>query len=96
MLRAAEHLALAGLYDARHKHREKVEPPREPWLEEFAEETSERLRRVEGGKRGNGPDLHPAAEEMVRRALEAAGDPHMAYELVMAADALCFALEHGV
>ena len=96
LLRAAEHLALAGLYDARHKHREKVEPPRGPWLEGFAAETSGRLKRVEDKERGKGTDLLPAAEELVRRALEASGDPHLAGELVMAADALCFALENGL
>lgn len=96
LLRAAEHLALAGLYDARHKHREKVEPPRRPWLESFAAETSERLAAVEGGERGKGMNVLPAAEELVRRALEAAGDPHLAWELVLAADALCFALENGL
>ncbi len=96
LLRAAEHLAMAGLYDARHKHREKVEPPRGPWLESFAAETSGRLKQVEGGKRGKETDVFPAAEELVRRALEAAGDQHMAWELVLAADALCFALENGL
>lgn len=96
LLRAAEHLALAGLYDARHKHRAKVEPPRGPWLESFAAETSARLGQVEGKGRGKGKDVFPGAEELVRRALEAAGDPHLAWELAMAADALCFALESGL
>ncbi len=96
LLRAAEHLALAGLYDARHKHREKVEPPRGPWLESFAAETGGRLKAIEGAKRGKGTDVFPAAEELLRRSLEAAGDPHLAWELVLAADALCFALENGL
>ncbi|NYF81195.1 hypothetical protein [Granulicella arctica] len=96
LLRAAEHLAMAGLYAARHKHRQKVAPPEGPWLEGFMAETNERLKRVEGGKRGKGPDLHPVAEELVRQAEEADHDPHLAFELVMAADALCFALENGL
>ena len=69
---------MAGLYDARHKHREKVEPPRGPWLESFAAEMNGRLKQMENGKRGKGTDVFPAAEELVRRALDAAGDPHMA------------------
>ena len=96
VLRAAEHLSLAGLYAARHKHREKVEPPSGPWLESFMSETSERLTRVEGTERSKGPDLLPVAEELVRQAKDARKDTHLAYELMMAADALCFALENGL
>lgn len=96
VLRAAEHLSMAGLYAARHKHREKVEEPKGPWLKGFMAETNERLKRVEGGKRGKGPDLFPVAEELVRQAKDGDDDPHLAFELVMAADALCFALENGL
>ena len=96
LLRAAEHLSMAGLYDARHKHRQKVKAPGGLWLEGFMAETSRRLARVEDKERGKGPDLFPVAEELVRQAEDADHDPHMAYELVMAADALCFALENGL
>jgi hypothetical protein len=96
VLRAAEHLAMAGLYSARHKHRQKVEAPSGPWLAGFVTETSERLARVEGQERGRGPDLFPIAEELVHQAEEADHDPHLAFELAMAADALCFALENGL
>jgi len=96
LLRAAEHLALAGLYAARHKHRQKVEAPSGPWLNGFMAETRERLKRVEGGERSKGPNLFPVAEELVLQAEEADHDPHLAFELVMAADALCFALENGI
>ena len=96
LLRAAEHLALAGLYAARHKHRQKVEAPDEAWLAEFIAETGGRLERIEGVARGKGPDLFPATVEMLRQAEETEGDPHMAYELAMSADALCFALENGL
>jgi hypothetical protein len=96
LLRAAEHLGLAGLYAARHKHRQKVMAPEQAWLAEFIAETGGRLERIEGVQRGKGPDLFPATVEMLRQAEEAEGDPHMAYELAMSADALCFALENGL
>jgi hypothetical protein len=96
LLRAAEHLALAGLYAARHKHRQKVEAPSGSWLEGFMAETSGRLKRVEGKERGKGQDLFPVAEELVVQAEENDDDPHLAFELAMAADALCFALENGL
>lgn len=87
---------MAGLYEARRKHREKVSAPEGPWLEGFMAETNGRLRRVEGKKRGEGTDLLPVAEELVRQAEDADHDPHMSFELAMAADALCFALENGL
>jgi hypothetical protein len=96
LLRAAEHLALAGLYDARHKHRQKVEAPPGSWLERCASETNRRLKLAEDKERGKGPDLLPVAEELVLQAEESADDPHLAFELVMAAEALCFALENGL
>jgi hypothetical protein len=96
VLRAAEHLALAGLYAARHKHRQKVDAPTGPWLDGFMAETNQRLKQVEGKERSKGPDLLPVAEELVRQAEDSEDDPHLAFELVMAADALCFALENGL
>lgn len=96
VLRAAEHLALAGLYAARHKHRQKVVLPAAGWLENFIAETDRRLEKVDGLKRGKGPDLYPVSVELLRQAEDADHDVHLAYELVMAADALCFALENGL
>jgi hypothetical protein len=96
LLRAAEHLALAGLYAARHKHRQKVEAPSRLWLDGLMAETNERLKQVEGMERGKGPDLFPVAEELGLQAEESDHDPHLAFELAMAADALCFALENGL
>jgi hypothetical protein len=96
LLRAAEHLALAGLYTARHKHRQKVAEPRPEWLAELIAGTNGRLENVADGERGKGPDLFPVTVEMLRQAEEADHDPHLAYELAMAADALCFALENGL
>jgi hypothetical protein len=96
LLRAAEHLALAGLYAARHKHRQKVDAPSGAWLEEFTAGTSARLKQIDGHERGKGPNLFPVAEELVLQALESDDDPHLAFELALSADALCFALENGL
>ncbi len=96
LLRAAEHLALAGLYAARHKHRQKVAEPAAEWLTATIAAIGERLKRVEKTERGKGTDLFPATEEMLHQAADVEDDPHMAYELVMAAAALCFALENGL
>lgn len=95
LLRATEHLAMAGLYEARRKHRQKVEAPDPAWLVEFVHAARERLARAAEMERSDGPDLLPVSEELLLQA-EEHKDPHIAYELVMAADALCLALEHGL
>ena len=96
VLRAAEHLSLAGLYAARHKHRQKMASPAPKWLSEFIAETDGRLAKVEGMERSKGPNLHPVSVELLRQAEEADHDPHLAYELAKAAEALCCALENGL
>jgi hypothetical protein len=96
VLRAAEHLSLAGLYAAREKHRQKVASPAPAWLEKLIEETDHRLEKIEGGERGKGTDLFPVTVELLRQAEDADHDAHLAFELAMAADALCFALESGL
>jgi hypothetical protein len=96
ILRAAEHLSLAGLYAAREKYRQKVASPAPEWLEKFIAETDHRLEKIEGGERGKGTDLFPVTVELLRQAEDADHDAHLAFELAMAADALCFALESGL
>jgi hypothetical protein len=96
VLRAAEHLSLAGLYAARHKHRQKMASPAPKWLGEFIVETDRRLEKVEGKERSKGPDLYPVSVELLRQAEDADHDPHLATELAMAAEALCSALESGL
>jgi hypothetical protein len=96
LLRAAEHLSLAGLYAARHKHRQKVTPPAPKWFKEFIAETERRLKKVKDTERSKGPDLHPVSVELLRQAEDTDHDPHLAYELAMAAEALCSALENGL
>jgi hypothetical protein len=96
VLRAAEHLSLAGLYAARHKYRQKMASPAPKWLEEFIAETERRLEKVQSLERGKGPDLYPVSVELLRQAEDADHDPHLACELAMAAEALCSALENGL
>jgi len=96
VLRAAEHLSMAGLYAARDKYRQKVASPAPEWLEKFIAETDHRLEKIEGGERGKGTDLFPVTVELLRQSEDADHDAHLAFELAMAADALCFALENGL
>jgi len=96
VLRAAEHLSLAGLYAAREKYQRKVASPPPEWLEKFIAETDQRLEQIEGQERGKGTDLFPVTVELLRQAEDADHDAHLAFELAMAADALCFALENGL
>jgi hypothetical protein len=96
VLRAAEHLSMAGLYAARHKHRQKMASPAPEWLPEFIAETERRLEKVEGMERSKGPNLYPVSVELLRQAEDADHDPHLAAELAMAAEALCSALENGL
>ncbi|WP_433969194.1 hypothetical protein [Tunturiibacter gelidiferens] len=96
VLRAAEHLSLAGLYAAREKHRQKVASPSPAWLAKFIAEADQRLEKIEHAERGKGTDLFSVTVELLRQAEDSDHDAHLAFELAMAADALCFALENGL
>jgi hypothetical protein len=96
VLRAVEHLSMAGLYAARRKHRQKVAAPTPEWLAKVVTETGNRLEKIEHQERGKGTDLFPVTGELLRQAQDPKLDAHLAFELAMAADALCFALEHGL
>ena len=96
VLRAVEHLSLAGLYAARRKHRQKVTAPTPEWLAKVVAETDRRLEKIEHEERGKGTDLFPVTGELLRQAEDPKLDAHLAFELAMAADALCFALENGL
>ncbi|HEY1994783.1 MAG TPA: hypothetical protein VGG81_10290 [Edaphobacter sp.] len=96
VLRATEHLSMAGLYAARAKHKQKVTSPTPEWLAKVTAESDRRLEQIEHLERGNGEDLFPVTAELVRRAEGSDHDAHLAFELAMAADALCFALESGL
>jgi hypothetical protein len=96
VLRAAEHLSIAGLYLARRKHRQRVSSPTPEWLGRLMVETGHRLGEIEGAKRGKGNELYGVTEELLRQAQDPKIDAHLTFELAMAADALCFALESGM
>jgi hypothetical protein len=96
VLRAAEHLSMAGLYAAREKHRQKVTTPTPEWLAKVVAETERRLEQIEHKERAKGTDLFPVTVELLRQAQEPKLHAHLAFELAMAADALCFALENGL
>ena len=96
VLRAVEHLSVAGLYAARRKHRQKVTAPTPEWLAKVVAETDQRLGKIEQQERGKGTDLFPVTGELLRQAEDPKLDAHLAFELAMAADALCFALENGL
>jgi hypothetical protein len=96
VLRATEHLSMAGLYAAREKHKQKVTAPTPEWLAKVVAETDHRLERI--GHEGNGKrtKLYPVTVELLRQAEDRHIGAHLAFELAMAADALCFALENGL
>ena len=96
VLRAAEHLSIAGLYLARRKHRQRVSSPTPEWLRRLMVETGHRLGELEGTERGKGNELYGVTEELLRQAQDPKIDAHLTFELAMAADALCFALESGL
>jgi hypothetical protein len=96
VLRATEHLSMAGLYSAREQHRQQVASPTPEWLAKVIAETDNRLEKIEHEERGKGTNLFPVTVELLRQAEDADHDAHLAFELAMAADALCFALEHGL
>jgi hypothetical protein len=96
VLRAAEHLSIAGLYLARRKHRQRVSSPTPEWLGRLMVETGHRLGEIEGAERGKGNELYGVTEELLRQAQDPKIDAHLTFELAMAADALCFALESGL
>jgi hypothetical protein len=96
VLRATEHLSMAGLYAARGKHRQKVTSPTPEWLAKVIAETGGRLQQIGHQERGKGTDLFPVTVELLRQAEDRKLDAHLAFELAMAADALCFAQENGL
>ena len=52
--------------------------------------------RIEREERRKGTDLFQVTVELLRQAGERDHDAQLAFELAMAADALCFALENGL
>lgn len=95
LLRAAEHLAMAGLYAARGVHPLNVEEPAIDEIDELGGSIGKRLAKVDPGTE-YGLRLHAMVFELVKRAEGAEHDPHLAWELVHGADGVCVALEAGV
>jgi hypothetical protein len=95
MLRAAEHLAMAGLYAARVAHRLDVEEPSIEVVERLIDEVALELDGLEEMAEAEGmrSRLPLMAAELLGRA-EAAidSDLHLAWELAMAAEGICAAM----
>ena len=96
LLRAAEHLGMAGLYAARSEYRVQVPPPPRSAVEKKLRELGPRLDRLKSPERENGRRLSNMARELLARARGAGHDPHLEYELTMAAEGICMALEEGI
>jgi hypothetical protein len=95
VLAAAEHMALAGLYSARLEFRLEVPEPPAGAIEEHLRTLRGRLETLGRPERQQAEMLLGAAWELLRRADAAGDDPHLEWELAMAAEGLCVALESG-
>ena len=95
MLKAAEHLAMAGLYAARVSHRLDVSEPSIKELEGLIAKVGAKVDRLEEwGEAGMMGRMPLMAAELLGRAEAAADqDHHLAWELAMAADGICEGLE---
>jgi hypothetical protein len=96
VLRAAEHLSFAGLYLARRKYRPRVSSPIPEWLGRVMVQTGERLVEIERAEREKDSDLYGLTVALLQLSQDPKIDAHLAFELAMAADALCFAMENGL
>lgn len=96
LLRAAEHLAMAGLYSAREKYRPAVEV-----TVILDDDGFEKLRSRFGKvtvveRKGYGGRAQSMGLELLKRSEGADHDPHLAWELRMAVEGLSSALEAGL
>lgn len=93
VLRAAEHLGMAGFYAARGEHLMGLTAPSPDKDEKRLKKAAQRLAKISFEQKGYWARVLPMAMELVRRAEAAGDDAHMQWELGMAADALCDGLE---
>ncbi|MCU1320966.1 MAG: hypothetical protein JWM43_615 [Acidobacteriaceae bacterium] len=93
VLRAAEHLGMAGFYAARKDHLVGLEAPSSDKDEKRLKKVAERLEDVSDEQKGYWVRVRSMALELVRRAEAAGDDPHLQWELGIAAESLCDALE---
>ena len=96
LLRAAEHLGMAGLYSARSEYRVEVPPPPRSEVARQLRELGPRLDELHTPERENARRLCNMARELLTRAERSGHDPHLEYELTMAAEGICVALEEGI
>lgn len=96
VLRATEHLALAGLYSARRVQLVEVAVPDTGGNAKELRKLTSRLDDVREGGEGLAGRLEAVARELLRRAEGADHDMHLEHELTKAVDGLCSALEEGV
>ena len=92
LLRAAEHLGMAGLYEARREFAVEVAEAQTSLVVEVRQSLRKRLDAL------NDEDVEVKrlvrmARELARRAEATEDDAHMEYELLMAAHWICFAFE---
>ncbi len=96
VLRATEHLAMAGLYSARAGYLVQVAIPRTHGRDKELRKLRTRLDRVASSEEGAAGRVEAAARELLRRAEGAMDDMHLEQELTKAVDGLCSALEEGM
>ena len=97
LLRAAEHLAMAGLLGARSEHRIQITAPDPEEVRRALTALMPRVEALHSPGKAQAQRLLGMARELLRRAQQTDGtDPHLDYELTMAAEALCTALEQGL
>ena len=93
LLRAAEHLGMAGLYAARADYRVAVKEPVSDDLEKKLDRVAACIDDLEDfAGEGIHGRLYAMAAELLKRAEAADHDFHLAWELVGAADGLCAGL----
>lgn len=93
LLRAAEHLGLAGLYAAREEHGRRVVQVSNSEVEETLPTLLRRFDGIDDGRERDFERLRAMGAELARRAEGADHDLHLVYELTMAAHWICSALE---
>jgi hypothetical protein len=93
LARASEHLAMAGLYVARLQYRVEVDAPVDGKARRILDKLGDRIDKLRSLRGERSQRLLGMLRELVRRV--DAHDPHFQFELAMAADGLCEALEAG-
>ena len=96
LAKAIEHLALAGLYSARLEFRVAVVEPVGNKMVKRLRDLRPRLEDLGMPENDTAQNLLGVAWELLRRADAAGDDAQLEWELGMAADSLCEALEEGL